>query len=109
MYFSSLTTSVPICCHSWYSTDPWNPFTHTIAEYAGTFPIVVPNGNHMRYAAPVGTDEEDKLADAAKQIRNINPQAFLLFYLNTMMDWNQFDLHREKHKLIVYVIPLSTA
>lgn len=32
----------------WYSTDPTAAFTQATAAYAATFPVVIPNGNHMR-------------------------------------------------------------
>lgn len=35
----------------WYSTDPTAAFTQATAAYAATFPVVIPNGNHMRMTA----------------------------------------------------------
>eukprot|EP00729_Bicosta_minor_P008434 gene8434-16426_t len=77
----------------WYSTDPTAAFTQATAAYAATFPVVIPNGNHMRMTAPNNSHEEVKLVAAAQQIKALNNSASVYFYLNTMMDWYQYDLH----------------
>ena len=78
----------------WYSTSPRAPFDAETARYAASFPVVVVNGNHMRYCAPSGTGEEDKLAAAAKQLLGLNRSVAVLYYQNSLMDWSQFSLHR---------------
>jgi hypothetical protein len=75
------------------STNPKEPFDEKTAAYAASFPVVVPNGNHMRFVAPAEKNETAKLISAARQLKAINPNASVLFYLNTMMDWDQYDLH----------------
>jgi hypothetical protein len=77
----------------WYSTSPNSPFDTVQAKYAASFPVVVPNGNYMRFVAPVESNATEKLVTAAQQLKAINPNASVLFYLNTMMDWAQYDLH----------------
>jgi len=47
----------------------------------------------MRFAAPNQTGEEAKLVAVARQLRALNSSVSIYFYLNTMMDWSQFDLH----------------
>ena len=47
----------------------------------------------MRYVAPSGTDEEDKLVAAAKQLLAVNSSTAVLYYQNSMMDWVQYSLH----------------
>merc|ERR1719498_1476503 len=69
----------------WYSADPWNAFDDDTAAYAAAHPVVVPNGNHMRWVHPISDKQEDKLVQAAKQIKGKNSSTKLLFYLNSMM------------------------
>lgn len=77
----------------WYSTNPTGDFDDDTAAYAASFPIVVPNGNHRRWVEPSARQEESKLYAVAQQILAKNASAKLIFYLNTMMDWTQFELH----------------
>eukprot|EP00037_Helgoeca_nana_P031328 m.398868 g.398868 ORF g.398868 m.398868 type:complete len:393 (+) comp28375_c1_seq7:4130-5308(+) len=77
----------------WYSTNPAGAFSPATAAYAATFPVVIPNGNHMRMTAPNNSAEEGKLVTAARQIKALNSSVSVYFYLNTMMDWYQYDLH----------------
>ena len=78
----------------WYSANPKGDFEADTAAYAATFPIVVPNGNHKRFVAPAAMNETGKLLDAALQLKALNTSSTVLFYMNTMMDWSQYDVHR---------------
>ena len=90
----------------WYSGDPFHEFNESILEYAATFPVVVPNGNHLRYMKPANQSAEEKLGkflfktrqllltfacnavvQVATQLKSINQSISILFYMNTMMDW----------------------
>lgn len=77
----------------WYSTSPRAAFDAETARYAASFPVVVPNGNYMRYASPNDTGEEEKLVAAAKQLVAINRSVAVFYYQNSMMDWAQYSLH----------------
>lgn len=77
----------------WYSTNPAGAFNSTTASYAARFPIIVPNGNHMINVSPSHMHEEDKLDAAARQLKALNGSSSIYFYLNTMMDWEQYSLH----------------
>jgi hypothetical protein len=79
----------------WYSADPWDTFDDDTAAYAAEHPVVVPNGNHMRWMVPWANKQEDKLVQTAEQIKGKNTSAKVLFYLNTMMDWTQYSLHHD--------------
>jgi len=81
----------------WYSTNASGPFSQEVAEYAATFPVVCPNGNHERFLDPVEAGEQAKLLQAAKQLKAINSNVSVLYYMNSMMDWTQYDLHEWLH------------
>lgn len=44
--------------------------------------------------APVGTGAEAKIVAAARQIKQASPSAKVMFYLNSIMDWDMYDLHK---------------
>ena len=79
----------------WYSADPLSKFDDDTVAYAAEHPVVVPNGNHMRWVAPWADKQEDKLVQVAEQIQAKNRSAKVLFYLNSMMDWTQYSLHHD--------------
>lgn len=79
----------------WYSADPKAPFNDTVAWYAASHPVVVINGNHERFVKPAQAGEEAKLHATARRLKSLNHTTSVLFYLNSMMDWVQYDLHGE--------------
>jgi len=81
----------------WYSTNASGPFSKEVAEYAASFPVVCPNGNHERFLDPVEAGEQAKLLQAAKQLKAINTNVSVLYYMNSMMDWTQYGLHNWLH------------
>ena len=89
----------------WYSTDPFHALDNDTVAYAASFPVVVPNGNNRQYLAPSGTDEENKLVATARQLKAHDSTAAVFFYLNTMMDWHQFNLH--VRRLCPLIFPTS--
>lgn len=46
------------------------------------------------HVAPAGTDAETKIVRAAEQIKQAIPTAKVLFYLNSIMDWDMYNLHK---------------
>ena len=79
----------------WYSANTSGPFSAEAAAYAASFPVAVPNGNHeRRLSLPTGAEELAKLLQAAKQLKTHNPNVSVLLYMNSMIDWSQYDLHR---------------
>jgi hypothetical protein len=77
----------------WYGADPSARFDDETIEYAASFPVVVPNGNHMRWVEPAEQQQETKLVQTASRLKQSNNGCSILFYLNSMMDWTQYSLH----------------
>ena len=45
-------------------------------------------------APPVQRDAEDKIVAAARQLKQARPGISTLFYLNSVMDWPEYRLHK---------------
>jgi hypothetical protein len=77
----------------WYASDPKAKWNDTVLQYAASHAVVVPNGNHLRFVEPSQTNEEEKLFATARRLHRANSSTSILFYLNSMIDWEQYDLH----------------
>ena len=77
----------------WYASDPWAEWNDTVVRYAASHAVVVPNGNHRRFLQPAQANEEEKLHATARRLLRANSSTSVLFYLNSMVDWEQYDLH----------------
>ena len=97
---SSTTLTIPMPCFDWstvplywYASDPWGEWNDTVLQYAASHAVVVPNGNHRRFLKSAQAAEEEKLHATARRLRHANSSTSVFFYLNSMIDWEQYDLH----------------
>ena len=79
----------------WWGSSPDAAYTDETAAYAAAHPIVITNGNYMsvKDGERLQGGEEERLLVAAKQLAALNGSVSQFYYMNSMMNWRQYDLH----------------
>lgn len=77
----------------WWGSSPYRAYDFQTAAYAATHPVVVTNGNYMCHVNGCRGGEEQRLESAAMTLATLNSSTSQFFYLNSMMNWQQYDLH----------------
>ena len=80
----------------WWGSSPAAAYTHETAAYAAAHPVIVTNGNFMSVSSDGARrqgGEEERLLVAAKQLAALNGSVSQFYYMNSMMNWRQYDLH----------------
>ena len=77
----------------WWGSSPYRAYDTQTAAYAASHPVVITNGNYMCHENGCHGGEEQRLVDAATMLAALNSSTSLFFYMNSMMNWQQYDLH----------------
>eukprot|EP00054_Salpingoeca_dolichothecata_P012393 m.68758 g.68758 ORF g.68758 m.68758 type:complete len:369 (-) comp19924_c0_seq1:21-1127(-) len=90
--------TIPVFWHSANSSGGFSPET---AAFAARFPLVTIEKFMAEASAPEHTGAELKIVEAARQIKSApgGNTTRVLFYLNSIMDWDMYDLHAKLKQL----------
>ena len=77
----------------WWGSSPYRAYDSQTAAYAVSHPVVITNGNYMCHATGCHGGEEQRLVGAATMLAALNSSTSQFFYMNSMINWQQYDLH----------------
>eukprot|EP00117_Sycon_ciliatum_P049745 scpid74102/ scgid35225/ len=89
----------------WHAADANGPFNASTLDFIARFPLATIEKFQAQRVEPRNTAAEEKIVAAAKQIKERSSQVKVLFYLNSVMDWDMYTLHSycEQHKQAMWL------
>jgi len=81
----------------WHSANITGPLSDSELNFLTqhSFPLITIEKYQALNYQPNGTSAENKIVNAAKQIKNmLGNKTRVIFYLNSVMDWYMYDLHQ---------------
>ena len=77
----------------WHAANQSGPLSDSALDFIARFPLATIEKFQAQQVSPKGTGAEAKIVAAAKQIKERNSTVKVLFYLNSIMDWDMYNLH----------------
>jgi hypothetical protein len=84
----------------WHAGNASGPLNATLVDFVATrgWAMATIEKMQSRAATPKSQHAEAKIISAARQLKQAAPTLPVLFYLNSVMDWQQYDLHSTLQK-----------
>ena len=81
----------------WHAGNASGPLNATLVEFVARrgWALATIEKMQAQAASPASQHAEAKIIAAARQLKAASPTLPVIFYLNSVMDWPQYDLHAE--------------